>query len=127
MKNSLILLTAGLAIGAAIAWYFFPRYKTQTETKIVTEYKNRIVERIVKQPDGTTIIDRTTEQTGKATAKQSKSAEKLWSVAITAETIYNRLEPVYGLEISRTLVGPVFAMIQANTKQEITVGIGLEF
>jgi hypothetical protein len=128
MRLAIYSAIVGLIVGAACAWYFFPRYKTQTETKTVTEYKTRVVERWRKNPDGTETGERTTESSGQQTATKSEGVqEKLWAVSVTAETLYNRLEPTYGLEVERTLVGPIFATVSINTKQEIKVGLGWEF
>lgn len=132
MKNLLYSFGIGAAIGAAFIWYAYPRHEVQikTETKVVTEYKTKIVEKWTKAPDGNETRERIEETSGsinKTKKKDKKIAAHDWMLGIQAKlsTDVNGLQ--YGLRIERRIVGPIFAGLYVTTTKEAGVSLGLEF
>lgn len=132
MKSLLYSFGIGAAIGAAFIWYAYPRHEVQikTETKIVTEYKTKIVERWRKNPDGSEEHERTEESSGNSETTKSKDkkvAKHNWNLGIQAGLTTDMDGLKYGLRVERRIVGPVFAGAYVTTNKEAGVSLGMEF
>lgn len=132
MKTILYSAGAGAILGALVIWYFFPRYEVQvrTETKVVTEYKTKVVERWRKNPDGSEERERTEESSGNSEASKiadTKVAKHNWTAGISAGLSTTVNSPIYGVRLERRIVGPIFAGAYATTNKEAGVSLGLEF
>lgn len=116
----------GIVIGAGLVLYFRP--KPATETQVVTQYKVRTVERIVRKSDGSTQIDRVIDDNTRQTQHTtSQPIEKAWKLQIAVETLFMRLEPVYELGVERRIFGPISAGLYINTNKEAGISLGMEF
>jgi hypothetical protein len=132
MKQLLSSLLVGIAIGAAFIWYAYPRTEVQvkTETKIVTEYKTKVVERWRKNPDGSEERERTEETSGSSDSTKitdRKINKSQWNLNVSAGAKLSDFTPIYGLQVGRRIVGPVFAGVYGRTDEELGLTIGLEF
>lgn len=132
MKSILYSLSIGAIIGALIIWYAFPRVETQVkiETKVVTEYKTRIVERWTKDQNGNETHDRMEETSGSIESGSiaSKSVAKPnWHLGVQAGLTTSLDGVKYGVRLERRIVGPVFLGGYATTNKEAGISLGLEF
>lgn len=133
MKLLLYGAVAGLIIGGVAVWKLFPRHEVQikTETKTVTEYKTRIIERWTKAPDGTETHDRTEESDGTTVidAKKDKKIAKKhnWNLGLQAGLTTDLNGVKYGIRAERRIIGPVFLGGYITTNKEAGISLGMEF
>lgn len=132
MRQQIYIALGSAAIGALACWYLFPRHEIEvrTETKIVTEYKTKIVERWRKNPDGSEESERTEESSGNSQATQTtdaKVAKHNWNLGLSAGLSTTVNGPIYGLRLERRIIGPIFAGLYGSTNKEAGISLGLEF
>lgn len=131
MKHIVYAGAGGALIGAIVVWYAFPRTKVEvrTETKVVTEYKTRIVEKWTKAPDGTETGERITDEIGTQASETRTEIAKQhnWFLGLSAGLQLHETTPIYGLHLERRILGPFFAGLYAKTNKEAGVSLGMEF
>lgn len=132
MKSILYSLSIGAIIGALIIWYAFPRVETQVkiETKVVTEYKTRIVERWTKDQNGNETHDRTEESSGTEASESTLTksvAKHNWNLGVQAGLTTDMNGVKYGVRAERRIVGPMFLGGYITTNKEAGISLGMEF
>ncbi len=133
------------ALAFALGIYVTPD-KVRVETKIVEVVKQVEVERekhkettVTEHPDGSketkTVEDTKTQKNTEETkdsntaVKESEThpANKLTISALGGFQTYNAFYPVYGLSISRPLIGPIVIGLWGITPGVVGVSLGLSF
>ncbi len=138
-------LLAALAASFALGIYVTPD-KVRVETKVVEVVKQVEVERekhkettVTERPDGskeTKTVEDTKTQKNTEETKDSNTAvkesethpsNKISISALGGFQTYNAFYPVYGLSISRPLIGPVVIGLWGITPGVVGVSLGLQF
>lgn len=136
LKSQVIILAVVIASTVAVTRYYFPRIETQTIDVIKEVIRTDVhtITRVVEKPDGTkeTIIDHTDKSVENKDEKHSdtKFASKNWQMSGSASLDYTeltRLEPVYGIQVQRRILGPFYLGALADTSKKIGVSVGMEF
>lgn len=140
MKNYILTAIVALLIGGAFGYYLMPS-KIVTETKVVTVEKEVQVDThkttvTVEKSDGTkttTTVDNSvvnttqdTQSTDNKTVKTNISKNVL-NLSALAGYSFSTLSPVYGLEVSKNLLGPITSGLWAMTNRSCGLSIGLNF
>ncbi len=97
--------------------------KTSTKTDVVT------VIHTVTTPSGvtdstTTITDHTKKI--EVDSKPTLNLSPEWIISGTYSTNIHNLQPIYGLEIQRTILGPLVFSALLNTKGDVGLGLGFK-
>lgn len=131
IKTNLVILLAGIAIGAVGAVNLSPKpqatSETKTEERLVTKTNTRIV---WKKPDGTVIESIKDKQDMRHKDASRKEEKIVTAVQARPNFRVGILFPIGELSeptvmVGRRLVGDVWGDISFNTKhKEITVGGG---
>ncbi len=132
-KTTVLLLIVTAIASASLTRYLWPKVQTQTVevTKEVVKTDIRTIVRIVEHPDGTK--ESTTETVDHSIANSSNSksatvyAQKDWLVGLTIGSEFAKLEPIYGLQVNKRILGPFFGSVSATTNKQINLGLGMEF
>lgn len=138
-RNIIIISVLALATSFAIGRYLTPeRVKTEIKTvtveKVVVEVK-RVVTTVKEKPDGTkeTVIvedskTNTNEnsQTVDSKHEETKSKNKLIVAAMAGMNIPVDGQLIYGLEVSKNLLGPIRMGIFGMTNKTAGITLGLE-
>lgn len=134
-----ILISAG--VGYAGGRYVQPakvvtKIKEVTKTVQVVKHDTVTVVKEVTRPDGskestTTITDHdvdTTDSSTKTSISQKISNEKpQWKASGLAGYNFSKLNPVYGAQIERRIIGPIFVGAWGNTDKAAGVALSIEF
>ncbi len=143
MRNVYIAVVA-LLIGAALGFYLKP---TKVVTKLETVVKTVTVDHVdivtevhvIEKPDGTkdttTIIKDKSVITGQTDSDTKiekvvttdKAQWRLNALIAPLQGLESPVAPLYGLEIQRRVLGPIWAGGFVNTSRVYGVTIGLEF
>lgn len=131
-KNVVVVLVVA-ALSVAVTKYYWPRVETKTVevTKEVLKTDVRTVVKIVEKPDGskettTEIVDHSSKESSKS--KESvKYTQKDWMVSASASTKFTNIEPIYGAQVQRRILGPIYMGVVASTDKMVGVSVGLEF
>jgi len=121
-----------LCIVVAIVAAGSTRYKTVETTRDVVHNDVQTIVKTIKLPTGevdttTTTTDHSVKvDTDNKTAVQLQVA-KNWLVSGVYSISIHTLEPSYGLQVNRRILGPIFIGANANTKGEIGLSLGMEF
>ena len=138
--------TAALAIvGIALLSYATGRYmqpakvvtKIVTETKEIVVVKNDVqtVTHEVDHPDGTvekttTTVDKSQETIAKESRtdiEQTKTNQKpQWLIGAQLTPQSGPLGPVYGAEVQRRIIGPIFVGAFGNTNRTVGLSVSIE-
>lgn len=109
--------------------YKNPEVVTKTETKIVDHVTT--VTKIVKQPNGETETTITTDETKNINTASSvvTPVKKNYNISALAGMNFEAAIPrqVYGISISKEIIGPMTLGIYALTNRTIGVSIGIDF
>lgn len=133
IKQAIIACLLSAIVSAAFTQYYFPKIQTKTveTTKEVVRTDVQTVIKTVTHPGGdtestTTIIDHTQRiETAKKT--DVTITKKDWLVAASYSTSIHTLEPIYGVQVNRRILGPAYIGALLNNKGEVGLSIGLEF
>lgn len=96
----------------------------------------RTVIKEVTRPDGTkevdTVIEDRTRERTRTDADRSnevivKNEKTQWKIDISARTKLQDLVPVYGANVSRRIIGPIFVGVNGWTDSSVGFSLGLEF
>lgn len=126
------LIPYGLAFACAVAAYLehkHPEVVTKTETKVVDRVLT--ITKIVKQPNGETDTTITTDETKNTSIASSTKTplKKVTNISALMGMNFEATVPrqVYGISISREILGPMTLGIYALTNRTIGVTIGIDF
>lgn len=133
LKYTALACLISAIISGAVVNYYFPKITTKTveTTKEVVRTDIQTVVHTVTLPNGavdstTTIVDHTQKvDTSKNIAVVN--ATKDWLVSGSYSTSIHTLEPIYGLQVNRRILGPAYVGALLNNKGEVGLSIGLEF
>lgn len=136
-RNSIIALIILTGVAYGIGRYLQPaEVITKEVVKEVEVIKKdvKIVERIIKRPDGTIIEDRTTEdRTSTEIKKETDKSTQIvalkpqWHIhGMAGTSVRNFGEINYGFGVERRILGSLFVGVYANTKQEVGLSAGYE-
>lgn len=134
-----ILIAAGL--GYAFGRYAQParveiKREVEVKEKEVIKHDTVTVEKEIKHPDGTIEKETRTEdktvESKKSDTKEKESkvvvSEKpQWKAGALAGYDLNQLKPVYGGEVERRILGPIFVGVWANTQSTVGAKLSIEF
>lgn len=119
-KICLAVTVAAFGLGYATHKYYKPPQASTAQTQTRTRTITRIVERNgVKE----TII----ESTDNSTKTVQKTAKPQWLVGAGASYSFADLKPVYEIQASRRILGPVFIGLKADTNATIGLTAIMEF
>lgn len=132
MQRLAIIALVSFVAGGATVKHYWPtlQERTKIEEKEVVRNNIKTVTRIVERPDGsretiTESTDRSTERSSRQ-VEQQKVAEKNWLLGITATTRLTQLQPIYGVQVSRRILGPFFIGVNINAAGDFGALIGAE-
>lgn len=136
MNNTLKVSLLGLVIlliGVGIGRYMSPTKTIEVtkETESVDTSKE-IVDTEKKNADGSTEKTRVVREIKKEimtneTQKLVESVKPDWRVSGLVGYSLKDLEPVYGVDVQRRILGSVSVGVFANTQQVVGVSVGYEF
>lgn len=123
-KNTMLVVLVSLIIG-----FIGGRRSISPEITVNEVIKEKIVTQIrtVKSPDGTVIIDETkTEDRKTETKAVIPVIESKWH--ISADVSYGiDLKPLYGLQVERKVLGPMYLGVRATTAGTVGIVLGATF
>ncbi len=132
-KSVLILCIITAAASVAVTRFYFPQIQTKTveTTKEVIHNDVKTIIKTVTEPNGTTTSTTTIEDHTQKIDTSKKlditTTRKDWLVSGSYSTDLHKLEPIYGLQVNRRILGPAYVGALLNTKGEVGLSIGLEF
>ena len=143
--NFLKTIVAGLllvALGYGFGRYAVPA-KVEEQKQVDVQKSDNInkdvivVKHEVKRPDGTIIIDTTTQDKStivkntnseETDTKITTNAKPQWSIGAMAGVKYDTLaQPNYTVNIERRIIGPIFAGVYGRTDKEFGLAVHFEF
>lgn len=143
MNTRLYVLIALLliVIGYALGYYTLPQKvvtQTVTEVKTVTVIQHDVqtVTKEIIKPDGTKEIDTVTTDKSVDTSKSEEKIDKTkiveigkpqWKANVQFSPKETKYAYVYGVQIERRILGPVFLGVFGNMDRTLGVSVGLEF
>lgn len=131
-KLSIICLISGLALGAAITRYYWPKIEQQTvvQEKVVTRADVRTVTRTIEVPGKREVITEIIDNSTVVADKRLKSTtykQSDWILGAGAGVKSLNGDINYNLSINKRIIGPVFAGIYGRTDRELGLQLMLEF
>lgn len=115
-----ITIIMSIIIGAVAVICYMPQNEAKTVIKdhIVTVIKH------IKSPDGTetTTETRTEDKTKKVTVPK----ERPWHISV-GQTITDISKPIYKIEVSRDILGPISIGIYGTSDKSAGVSLGISF
>lgn len=127
MRTYVILCLISLGIGAGVTRVYFSKETLSTE--VVTIEHTVTVTQETKKPDGTTNTTTTTTEDKKQAATHNESkpvVQSTTSIHALAGMDVN-FKPVYGLEVSKQLLGPIEVGAWGMTNGTIGISVGVRF
>lgn len=129
---ALLCLIVGV-VSVAVTRYYFPQIQTKIveTTKEVVRTDIQTVVKTVTLPNGntestTTITDHTIKtdiQNKELTIVKAKD----WLVSGSVDSNFKLDTPMYGLQVQRRILGPVFVGGLLDTKGNVGLSVGMEF
>lgn len=137
----LLALAAFVLVGYAFGRYVQPaRVVTETKeivkTVEVVKHDTTTKTHEVKHPDGTvetdtTVVNRDTDISGTSSKSESKTivdnTKPQWKVSGLAGYNFSTYEKVYGAEVDRRILGPIFVGAWGNTQHTGGLSVSIEF
>lgn len=129
MNKILPYIVAIVCALVAYLEYSHPEVVTKTETKVVDRVIT--ITKIVKQPNGETDTTITTDETKNISVDSSTKTPLKKTINISAligmnfEATIPR--QVYGISLSKEIIGPVTLGVYALTNRTVGVTIGIDF
>ncbi len=130
-----ILVAAGL--GYAGGRYVQPanivtQIKEITKTVEIVKHDTTTTTHETKHPDGTidtdtTVVNHDIDMSHSNNSKVTESFKPQWKASALAGYNLSTFEKVYGAQVDRRIIGPVFAGIWANTNHSGGLSVSLEF
>lgn len=143
--NIYVKVAIGVLVAAGLG-YAFGRYaqparveikkEIEIQEKEVVKHDTVIVEKETKLPDGTVVKEKRTEdktvESRKSDSKEKEStlivsAKPQWRAGALAGYDLNQFKPVYGGEVERRILGPIFVGVWANTQSTVGAKLSIEF
>ena len=132
MKNLIISFAVGILVGGYIIYKFYPNVKKQIEIQEKEVVRNdiRTIVKEVIRPDGskettTEIVDKTKKIYDNKINYAESKLDWLISANIAKKNFKN--SDIYGLQIQRRILGPIFIGLTGNTNKEYGISVGFEF
>lgn len=134
MKPSYIVLSIMIytLLVVSATHYLYPRIETKTVDQEITKYNVVTVTRTVTKPDGTS--DTTTTTTDRTISKATETKQQSTTAAtlnvsglVANDFSQGLLKPIYGVSVSKQLIGPITVGGFGLTNGTIGVSIGLNF
>lgn len=133
LNKTFIAMLVSAVIGAALTKYYYPNIESKTVEIEKEVIKNNIVTivKTITKPDGTT--ETISETTDKSTKKETSRKEAIvvarkdWMIGASASTKFSNLEPIYGAQVQRRILGPFYLGATASTDKTVGVSLGFEF
>lgn len=132
-KNAIFACLCSAALAAIITKFYFPHVEVKTveTTKEVIKNDVQTVIKTVTHPGGetesTTTITDHTQRTDTSKKLTQINTTKDWLVSASYSTSIHTLEPIYGIQATRRVLGPVYIGALLNTKSEVGLSLGFEF
>lgn len=135
LKQVAVLLLVTATVSAALTRFYFPQVQVKT-VKVEKDVIHNNIQTVVvtkKLPSGevdstTTIVDHTNKiETDNKTSEIAKIPPNWLIVGTASVTGINFVNPAYGVQVNRRILGPIFINASANTKGEVGLGLGMEF
>ena len=143
VRSEVIIVVVVLLLGYGFGKYGQPaKIVTKTNTVIQTvtvDHVNTVtVVKEVDKPDGTKEIDTTTTDKSQVntdtdvhveTEKVVTESKAQWRVAaaLVPQVSGGTFGPLYGLDVERRILGPIWAGVGADTNRQIALKVGFEF
>jgi hypothetical protein len=135
LKYTVILCLISAITAASLTKYYFPNVQTKTQdvTHDVIHTQVQTVTKTVKLPSGEVDTTVTTDKDIQNTLNDIKTQVSLqtpppnWLVSATYNTDIHTLQPSYGADVKRRILGPVFLGINADTSGRFGASLGMEF
>jgi hypothetical protein len=129
-RTTILLLVLVLLVGYAFGRYLQPAHEV-IKTQTVTVEHEHTVTVVVTKPDGTSTSTTTTDKGETAGTKTSTTIDNVkpqWKVSALAGLGLNSpISTVYGGEVQRRILGPIFVGAWATTNRTGGISLGLEF
>lgn len=128
------LIAVALGLGVYIGKQAFSVTKTvEVEKAVVRNDIVTVVKEVVK-PDGTkeivsTTTDKSVERKDSTVVKAVAAPQPQWHISASAsvQPSSGSYQPVYGLQVERSILGPFSIGVHADTNKQIGLVIGYEF
>jgi hypothetical protein len=135
LKYTAILCLISAVTAASLTKYYFPTVQTQTRDVVhnTTNTEIQTVTKTVKLPSGEVDTTVTTDKDIQNTLNDIKTQVSLqtpppnWLVSATYNTDIHTLQPSYGADVKRRILGPLFLGINADTSGKFGASLGMEF
>ncbi len=135
MKQILIFSSISAVLAVAITKYYFPtvQIKTVEVEKEVTHYDVHTVTHTVTTPNGTTDTTTVTDDHTKKLETDIKTAVVLkgpeWNVSGLVGNDFSQglIKPIYGVSVSREILGPVTVGAFGLSNGVLGLSVGLNF
>lgn len=127
-KTLIVGSVFSFCLGAALVYYFLPQIKT-VEKEVIRNNVVTVVKE-VKRPDGTTETEITT--TDKTVKHETSVAvtppiQPNWRIGASAVAGVPSLKPIYGLQVERRVLGPVWIGVRVETNAQLGAVLSIEF
>lgn len=135
IRATIGLTVVAALLGAGLAYYLAPpRIKTVETTKEVIKKDIQTIIRTVKQPNGveettTTIVDRTVSKEKSSRTESAPAPRKNLNVSalVTNDFSDGEFKPVYGVSVSKEVLGPITIGAFGLTNGTIGLSVGVNF
>lgn len=132
-KSILALCLISTVAAAVVTRYYFPKIETKTveTTKEVVRNDIKTVTRTVTSPNGQT--DTTTVTEDHSIKKDSSNKIEVaykqldWLVSGSVQSNFKFEPPIYGVQVQRRILGPIYVGALADTKGQVGLTVGFEF
>lgn len=126
-----IILLTGFGLGVITVIHFSTPKTITVETQHDVIHNNIVtVTHTIKENDGTVDVTTTTTDHSQKIETDSKTAVQIqpnWLVSGTYGIDIHTLQPAYGLQVNRRILGPVFIGALLNTRGDVGLSLGFEF
>lgn len=136
MRLQLLIGLLLLVIGLGLGRYMTPTKvvtKTVIETHTVEVVHHDVQTVTVESPDGTkttTVVDKsvdtTKQDTEQSTLKVVENGKPQWKISAQFSPKYPRYEYLYGVQVERRILGPIFVGGFGNLDHTLGLSVGVE-
>lgn len=131
-KTVLILLVITAVISAAATKFYFPNVTTkivETQKEVTKTDVQTVIKTVTKDGviESTTTITDHSQKVETSKKVDITAATKDWLVSASYSTSIHTLEPIYGLQVNRRILGPAYIGALLNNKGQVGLSLGLEF
>jgi hypothetical protein len=134
-KQTAILCVISAVFSVGLSRYLFPQVQIKTvEVEKQVIHNNIQTITVTKTlPSGeidstTTVVDHTQKIETDSKTSTTAVIPPNWLIVGTAQvTGIDLVNPAYGVQVNRRILGPMFINASANTKGVVGLGLGMEF